>query len=127
MKKTAVITILVASILVTLLSLFSTNQISLAHASPLNASEVAQSDIFPIEVVVIASEYFFAPSSSDFISAYTYQDELSIGSWLGDFSTGSTLLLHALDPVSGTCLVQGLTIQGWESTGWVNCSELSLK
>ncbi len=46
------------------------------------------------------------------------------GTWLGDLQTGTEVVLHSVNADRTACLVEGLTMQGWSTIGWVACNRL---
>jgi len=46
------------------------------------------------------------------------------GTWLGDLEAGTEVVLHGVDAERMACLVEGTTLQGWSTMGWVACNRL---
>jgi len=46
------------------------------------------------------------------------------GTWLGDLEAGSEVVLQGVNADRTACLVEGLTMQGWSTMGWVVCNRL---
>ena len=46
------------------------------------------------------------------------------GTWMGDLEAGIEVVLRSVNSDRTACLVEGLTMQGWSTMGWVACNRL---
>jgi len=80
---------------------------------------------FPARAWVLPNEIPFDPDETiTILPMFTRPSLNDGGTWLGDLEAGAEVVLQGVDADRTACLVEGLTLQGWSTMGWVACNRL---
>ena len=60
----------------------------------------------------------------DFLPMFSNKELDTGGLWMGDLGAGQEVVLHGVSTDGSVCLVEGETLQGWSTKGWVACNRL---
>lgn len=114
------ITILMAGVL-------SFNQLDTAKAeSPIdNFHSQEMKGLFPLKALIteMVSPYNSSKKVA-FLPVYKCPGGCQ---WLGDLTAGEAVVVSTISTDGLFCFVEGTTIQGWNSAGWVSCARLSIQ
>ncbi len=81
---------------------------------------------FPARAWVLPNEIPYDPQETITILPMFTRPALNDGgTWLGDLEAGAEVVLQGVNADRTACLVEGLTLQGWSTMGWVACNRLS--
>ena len=97
-----------------------------AAASPTPGPPAATPQIwFPAKAWVEPSILPYDPNETiDFLSMFSNKELDTGGLWMGDLGAGQEVVLHGVSTDGSVCLVEGETLQGWSTKGWVACNRL---
>ena len=80
---------------------------------------------FPARAWVLPNEIPYDPQETiTILPMFTRPSLNDGGTWLGDLQAGSEVVLQGVNADRTACLVEGLTLQGWSTMGWVACNRL---
>ncbi|MEJ2607870.1 MAG: hypothetical protein P8Z41_14520, partial [Anaerolineales bacterium] len=80
---------------------------------------------FPARAWVLPNEMPYDPQETiTILPMFTRPSLNDGGTWLGDLQAGTKVVLQGVDAERTACLVEGLTLQGWSTMGWVACNRL---
>lgn len=80
---------------------------------------------FPARAWVLPNEIPYDPNETiTILPMFTRPSLNDGGTWLGDLEAGTEVVLQGVDAERTACLVEGVTMQGWSTMGWVACNRL---
>lgn len=81
---------------------------------------------FPAQAWVLESVNPLDPDENiSILPMFTRPTLSEDGTWMGDLEAGIEVVLQSVNPEGTSCLVEGVTVQGWTTEGWVACNRLS--
>jgi hypothetical protein len=97
-----------------------------AAASPTPGPPTATPQIwFPARAWVEPAILPYDPNETiDFLPMFSNMTLDENGLWMGDLGAGEEVVLHGVSADGSVCLVEGDTLQGWSTKGWVACNRL---
>ena len=80
---------------------------------------------FPAPAWVLPNEIPYDPDETiTILPMFTRPSLNDGGTWLGDLEAGTEVVLQGVNADRTACLVEGVTVQGWSTMGWVACNRL---